>query len=60
MERKVACKKCIKAYQLKEELLGKDGERCYWCCSVILDLEKLEKESKKIGKGILKICCKGR
>ena len=55
MVKKVACEKCIKAYRLPEKLLGKDREMCWWCCSVIIDLEKLENKKEGIKKAIVKI-----
>lgn len=47
-EKRVACEKCIKAYGLDESLLGKDKEKCFWCCSTIWERKKDEFDVKEI------------
>ena len=50
-KRKVACEKCIRAYELKSDVLGKHGEKCYWCLATIRNEEyliNLEKKNLKI------------
>lgn len=34
---KVACKRCIKAYNLPKKVLGKNKQQCYWCLSKIIE-----------------------
>ena len=35
-----ACLKCIKSYDLPEELLGDIGRKCYWCQALIMRFAK--------------------
>ncbi len=46
-EKRVACERCIKSYKLPKELLGKDKQKCYWCCAIIYD-NKIQEKLKHI------------
>ena len=39
IKEKKACKKCIEAYKLSKELLGKNKDKCYWCCEIMVSIE---------------------